>query len=172
MWRIRESGDKRFLYSAEGAVAAVDGDYDASDEGGDVAEQIEHRADYLFWLAKAVDRGVGYNLLAAGLEGSGGLVGEQEAVLVREEKPGAMALQRTPIGATCTANHCVKLLMEPLAAEYAGILVSGRTEFILEMLSTTPLRASIISREKTIVERIVPWKLVSKTFLKPSTSRP
>ena len=40
-------------------------------------------------------------------------------------KPGAIALQRMPVPAKCVASHWVRLETAALAAEYAGILVSG-----------------------------------------------
>jgi len=88
------------------------------------------------------------------------------------KNPGAMALQRMPTGATCTAYHWVKLLIAPLAAEYAGIFVRGRIEFIDEMFRTFPFPASSMSLVKTIVASKVPLKLRSNTRSKPDRSRP
>lgn len=76
------------LHAAESAVAPVDRDDDARDEGGDVAEQVEHRPDEILRRTELVGRGVREDLLPARFERAGRLVGQQEAVLVGQEEAG------------------------------------------------------------------------------------
>ena len=87
-------------------------------------------------------------------------------------KPGAMAFTLTPAGAKWTASHCVKLFTEALAAEYAGILVSGLKEFIDEIFTIAPDFFPVISDAKTIVGSRVPLKFSSKTLSNPSILSP
>ena len=87
-----------------------------------------------------------------------------------EKKPGAMALQRMPRLAKCTASHWVKLEMPDLAALYAGILVSGVKAFMELMFRMQP-PLSVISRAKAWVGISVPMMFRSKTLEKPSVVR-
>ena len=71
----------------------------------------------------------------------------------------------------CTASHWVKLLTAAFAAEYAGMLVSGRKAFMDEMLMMLPLPFSTITLPNTWDARNVPRKFRLNTHCTASGGR-
>ena len=81
-----------------------------------------------------------------------------------------MAFTRIFSFAKCTASHSVKFVTAAFAAEYAGILVSGRYAFIEEILSTEQPFLPIISAINTWLGKSTPLILRSNTKSKPFSS--
>jgi hypothetical protein len=77
------------LNSAESTVASVHRNNNTGNKRRNIAQQVQHGADQVFGFAVFSHGSIGNNLVTAGGGFSRFFVGEQETVLVGQEKAGS-----------------------------------------------------------------------------------